>query len=147
MQINGRNINNSIEPYVIAELSANHCGSIELAKKTIKSAKENGADAIKIQTYTANSMTLDCDKDDFLIKDGTWKGYKLYDLYREASNPYEWHKELFEFDKGCNLTIFSTTFDEITLNLGTVPFFKLPFIKAKCSDPSNKFSKTLILYF
>ena len=80
MFIDGKQIGSSSEPYIIAELSANHCGSIELAKKTIKSAKKNGADAIKIQTYTANSMTLDCDKDDFLIKEGTWKGYKLFDL-------------------------------------------------------------------
>ena len=74
MYIDGKQIGLCNEPYIIAELSANHCGSIELAKKTIKSAKKNGADAIKIQTYTANSMTLDCDKDDFLIKEGTWKG-------------------------------------------------------------------------
>lgn len=117
MYIDGKQIGQCNEPYIIAELSANHCGSIELAKKTIKSAKKNGADAIKIQTYTANSMTLDCDKDDFLIKEGTWEGYRLYDLYKEASTPYEWHKELFEFAKKQNITIFSTPFDEEAVDL------------------------------
>lgn len=117
MFIDGRQIGCSNEPYIIAELSANHCGSIELAKKTIRSAKLNGADAIKIQTYTANSMTLDCNKDDFLIKEGNWKGYKLYDLYKEASTPYTWHKELFEYAKEQNITIFSTPFDEEAVDL------------------------------
>ena len=128
MFIDGKKIGLSNEPYIIAELSANHCGSIELAKKTIKSAKENGADAIKIQTYTANSMTLDCDKDDFLIKEGNWKGYKLHDLYSEASTPYEWHKELFEFAKKSKITIFSTPFDEEAVDLLdelNVPAFKI----------------------
>ena len=117
MFIDGKQIGSSSEPYIIAELSANHCGSIELAKKTIKSAKKNGADAIKIQTYTANSMTLDCDKEDFFIKEGTWKGYKLFDLYQEASTPYEWHKELFDFAKEQEITIFSTPFDEEAVDL------------------------------
>ena len=117
MFIDGKQIGLNNEPYIIAELSANHCGSIDLAKKTIKAAKTNGADAIKIQTYNANSMTIDCDKDDFLIKEGTWKGYKLYDLYKEASTPYEWHKELFEFAKEQNITIFSTPFDEEAVDL------------------------------
>ena len=117
MFIDGKQIGFNNEPYIIAELSANHCGSIELAKKTIKAAKTNGADAIKIQTYTANSMTIDCDKDDFLIKEGTWKGYKLFDLYKEASTPYEWHKELFEFAKEQKITIFSTPFDEEAVDL------------------------------
>ncbi len=117
MFINGKQIGINNEPYIIAELSANHCGSIELAKETIKLAKTNGADAIKIQTYTANSMTLDCDKEDFIVKEGTWKGYKLYDLYKEASTPYEWHKELFEFAKEQDITIFSTPFDEEAVDL------------------------------
>ncbi len=84
--------------FIIAELSANHGGSIEIAKETIKAAKEIGANAIKLQTYTADTLTLDCDKDDFIIKGGTlWDGKKLYDLYKEALLPWEWHKELFEY--------------------------------------------------
>ncbi len=128
MQINGRKINNSIEPYVIAELSANHSGSLDIALKSIEEAKKHGADAIKIQTYTADSMTLDCNKDDFFIKEGTWKGYKLYDLYKKASTPYSWHKYLFEFAREIGITIFSTPFDEGAVDLLEdlqVPAFKI----------------------
>ena len=117
MDIDGRKINNSNKPYIIAELSANHCGSLERALKTIESAKNNGADAIKLQTYKASSMTLDCNKDDFLIKEGTWKGYKLYDLYKEASTPYEWNKTLFKFARDIGITIFSSPFDEEAVDL------------------------------
>ena len=88
-RINNRLIAESEKPYIIAELSANHSGSIERAKMTIKAAKKCGADAIKLQTYTADSMTIKCDKEDFKIKGGLWDGYNLYDLYKEASTPYE----------------------------------------------------------
>ena len=115
--INNRKICNSYEPYIIAELSANHCGSLEKALKTIKSAKESGADAIKIQSYTADSMTIDCKKEDFLIKEGTWKGYQLYDLYKEAATPYSWHKEIFKYAQKIGITIFSTPFDESAVDL------------------------------
>ncbi len=107
----GREIGLNKEPYVIAELSANHNGSLEKAKKTILKAKECGADAIKIQTYTADSMTIDCDKNDFQINSGLWKGYKLYDLYKGASTPYSWHKDLFAYAKNIGITIFSSPFD------------------------------------
>ena len=99
MHIDGREISCSNEPYIVAELSANHCGSITKAIQTIKSAKESGADAVKIQTYTANSMTLDCDKDDFIIKHGSWKGYKLFDLYKEAETPFEWFQNYLDMQK------------------------------------------------
>ena len=89
MIINNRKISKDNPPYIIAELSANHNGSLSKAKETILAAKNNGADAIKIQTYTPDTMTIDCDKDDFIIKDGIWSGYKLYDLYKEAYTPYE----------------------------------------------------------
>jgi N-acetylneuraminate synthase len=78
-------------PYIIAELSANHNGSLERAKKSIRIAKECGVNAIKIQTYNADTMTINCNNDDFIVKGGLWDGYKLYDLYAEASTPYEWH--------------------------------------------------------
>ena len=99
--------------FIIAELSANHNGNLQVALDTIKAAKEIGANAIKLQTYTADTLTLDCDKDDFIIKGGTlWDGKKLYDLYKEAYTPWEWHKELFEYARGLGLDIFSTPFDK-----------------------------------
>ncbi len=99
--------------YIIAELSANHGGKIEIAKETIKSAKEIGANAIKIQTYTADTLTLNCDKEDFIIKGGTlWDNRKLYDLYKEAYLPWEWHKELFEYARELSIDIFSSPFDK-----------------------------------
>ena len=95
MRIKDRVISTKTRPYIIAELSANHNGSIERAKKSILEAKKAGADAVKIQTYTADMMTIKSDKKDFLIKGGPWNGYQLYDLYQEAHTPYEWHEELF----------------------------------------------------
>jgi len=99
--------------FVIAELSANHNGSLATAIDTIKAAKRAGADAIKFQTYTADTLTLDCDKDDFLIKGGTiWDGKTLYDLYKEAYTPWEWHSKLFEVAKEEGLVCFSSPFDK-----------------------------------
>ena len=99
--------------YIIAELSANHGGKISIAKDTIKAAKEIGANAIKLQTYTADTITLDCAKDDFIIKGGTiWDGRKLYDLYTEAYLPWEWHKELFDYAREIGIDIFSSPFDK-----------------------------------
>ena len=83
ISIDGVNIGKDFRPYIIAELSANHGGDIERAKKSIKSAKDSGASAVKIQTYTPDTMTLNCFKEDFLIKDGLWKGNNLYQLYEE----------------------------------------------------------------
>ena len=117
IEINKRPINQSTSPYIIAELSANHNGSIEIAKQTIMQAKECGAHAVKLQTYTADSMTINCDKDDFRIRGGLWDGYTLYDLYKEACTPYEWHSELFKFAKDIGITIFSTPFDEDAVDL------------------------------
>lgn len=99
--------------YVIAELSANHGGSLSTAKKTIDAAKEAGADAIKLQTYTADTITLNSNKDDFIIKGGTlWDGMNLHQLYDEAHLPWEWHGELFEHAKGLGIDIFSSPFDK-----------------------------------
>ena len=99
--------------YIIAELSANHGGKIEIAKETIKSAKEVGADAIKLQTYTADTLTLNSDNEDFIIKGGTlWDNRKLYDLYKEAYLPWEWHKELFDYAREIGIDIFSSPFDK-----------------------------------
>ena len=99
--------------YIIAELSANHGGKIEIAKKTIRAAKEIGANAIKLQTYTADTITLDCDREDFIIKGGTlWDDRKLYDLYVEAALPWEWHRELFDYAREIGIDIFSSPFDK-----------------------------------
>jgi pseudaminic acid synthase len=99
--------------YIIAELSANHGGKIEIAKETIKAVKETGANCIKLQTYTADTITLDCDSEDFIIKGGTlWDDRKLYDLYKESYTPWEWHKELFEYARSIDIDIFSSPFDK-----------------------------------
>jgi len=103
--------------FIIAELSANHNGNLQNALDTIKAAKEIGVDAIKLQTYTADTLTLDCDKEDFIIKGGTlWDGKKLYDLYKEAYTPWEWHKELFEYARSIDIDIFSTPFDKTAVD-------------------------------
>ena len=103
--------------YIIAELSANHGGKIEIAKDTIKAAKEIGANAIKLQTYTADTLTLDCDEEDFIIKGGTlWDDKKLYDLYKEAYLPWEWHKELFDYAREIGIDIFSSPFDKTAVD-------------------------------
>jgi len=117
IKINQRIISLSNEPYIIAELSANHNGSLERAKLSIKSAKESGAHAVKFQTYSATTMTIDCDKPDFIIKGGLWDGYKLFDLYGEATTPYDWHKELFSYAAEVGIDCFSTPFDESAFEL------------------------------
>ena len=99
--------------YIIAELSANHNGKLQNALDTFKAAKEVGANCIKLQTYTADTITLNCRKDDFLINQDTlWDGKYLYDLYSEASSPWEWHKELFEYARSIEIDIFSSPFDK-----------------------------------
>ncbi|TVY07206.1 pseudaminic acid synthase [Paenibacillus cremeus] len=103
---------------IIAEVSANHGHDIEIAKKTIYAAKKAGADAVKIQTYTPDTITLDCDNEYFQINQGTvWDGTTLYKLYKEAYTPWEWHKELFEFAKEIGITIFSSPFDKSAVDL------------------------------
>jgi len=116
-KINDREISLNKSPYIIAELSANHSGSLDIAKQSIRSAKANGASAVKIQTYEAHTMTIDSDKPDFLIEGGLWDGYKLYDLYDEAKTPYSWHKDLFEFASSEGITLFSSPFDESAVDL------------------------------
>lgn len=102
--------------YFVAEISANHCGSILIAKKLIKCAKINGADAVKLQTYTADTMTIKSNKKYFKINDGLWKGYNLWNLYEKAHTPLKWHKELFKYAKSLNINIFSTPFDETAVD-------------------------------
>lgn len=117
IKIEGRVIGPNSKPYIIAELSANHNGSIDRAFETIEMAKRAGADAIKLQTYTPDTMTIDCDKPDFQVEGGLWDGYKLYDLYQWAHTPFEWHKAMFEKAREVGITVFSTPFDETAVDL------------------------------
>jgi pseudaminic acid synthase len=115
--------------FIIAELSANHNGSIETALETIRAAKRAGANAIKLQTYTADTLTIDCDKDDFIIKSGSiWYGQSYYKLYQSAYTPWEWHQALFEEAKKQGLICFSSPFDKTAVdfleNLN-VPAYKI----------------------
>ncbi|MDU5079761.1 pseudaminic acid synthase [uncultured Tissierella sp.] len=104
--------------YIVGEISANHGHDVQIAKDTIKAIKESGADAVKIQTYTADTITMDCDNEYFQIKQGTvWDGITLYKLYQEAYTPWEWHKELFDYAKEVGITIFSSPFDRTAVDL------------------------------
>ena len=117
IEIDGSRVGPEYPPYIIAELSANHNGDINRAFKILEMAKECGADAIKIQTYTQDTLTIDCDKEDFRIKGGLWNNRTLYDLYTEAHMPWDWHKPLFEKAKEVGITIFSSPFDNTAVDL------------------------------
>ncbi len=115
--ISGRPIGSQYAPYVIAEMSANHNGNIETAFRIIEEAKKAGADALKIQTYTPDTITLNSDLPDFQIKGGLWDGKTLYELYQWAHTPWEWHKPLFEHAKKIGIPIFSSPFDTTAVDL------------------------------
>ena len=100
-----------MKPLLIAEISANHCGNFNIAKKLIKCAYKNGADFVKLQTYTPDTMTVKSNKKYFKIKDGLWKDYLLWDLYNKAHTPLKWHKDLFKYGKSLGIKVFSTPFD------------------------------------
>ena len=107
-------MNNKV--FFIAEISANHCGNFKLAKNLIKCAYVNGADAVKLQTYTADTMTIKSNKKYFKIKQGLWKGYTLWDLYNKAHTPLKWHNELFKYGKSLGIKVFSTPFDDTAVD-------------------------------
>lgn len=115
--IAGREISAYDSPYIVAEMSANHNGKLETAFKIIDAAKAAGANAVKIQTYRPDTITLDCDNDEFRIHGGLWDGRTLYDLYTEAHMPWEWHKPLFEHAGKLGITIFSSPFDSTAVDL------------------------------
>ncbi|EGR3365043.1 pseudaminic acid synthase [Vibrio parahaemolyticus] len=117
VSIAGRKIGPDYPPYIIAELSANHNGDINRAYKIMEEAKKAGADAIKLQSYTADTITIDCDSDDFQIIGGLWGGQTLYELYKGAHMPWNWHKLLFEKAKELDITIFSSPFDFSAVDL------------------------------
>jgi len=129
MKIDKFEINPKSGVFIIAELSANHNGSLETAIETIKAAKRAGTDAIKLQTYTADTLTIDCDKEDFVIKSGSiWDGRTYYELYQSAYTPWEWHEKLFRVAKEEGLICFSSPFDNTAVdfleNLDT-PAYKI----------------------
>jgi pseudaminic acid synthase len=115
--IAGRCIAIDRPPYIIAEMSANHNGSIENAFKIIEAAKQSGADAVKLQTYRPDTITLNCDSEDFQIHGGIWDGRTLYELYEEAHMPWEWHAPLFAHARKQGITIFSSPFDNTAVDL------------------------------
>jgi pseudaminic acid synthase len=115
-------------PFFVAEISANHNGSLLHAKKLIKIAKKYGADAVKLQTYTPDTLTVKSNESDFKIKGGLWNGRTLWDLYKKAQTPFEWHEELFNYAKKIKITCFSTPFDESAVDLLenlNCPFYKV----------------------
>jgi pseudaminic acid synthase len=117
IEIAGRPIGPDHSPYVIAELSANHNGKLETALRIIKEAKKAGADAVKLQTYKPDTITLNCDSEEFKIRGGLWDGRTLYELYEEAHMPWDWHKPLFEHARKLGITIFSSPFDNTAIDL------------------------------
>lgn len=115
--INNQVIGKGCKPYIIAEMSGNHNGDINRAIKLIHEAKKAGADAVKLQTYTADTITIDHDSEEFMIRGGLWDGYKLYDLYKYAYTPWEWFPILFEEARKIGITIFSSPFDSTAVDL------------------------------
>ena len=115
--INGRKIGNNFPPYIIAEMSANHNGDINNAYKIIDMAKSSGADCVKLQTYTPDTLTIDSELPDFQLTEGLWAGQSLYELYKGAFMPWEWHQPLFDYAKQVGITIFSSPFANTAVDL------------------------------
>ena len=128
MKISNFEISNQSEVFIIAELSANHNGSLETALETVRAAKRAGANAIKLQTYTSDTMTIDSDKDDFIVKGTIWEGRNLYELYQEAHTPWQWHKSIMEEAAREGLVCFSSPFDKSAVDFLedlNVPAYKI----------------------
>src|SRR5918997_2815595 len=117
IEIAGRRIGPGHEPFVICELSGNHNGSLQRALEMIDAAAATGCDPIKTQSYTADTITIDCDRPEFTLRGGLWDGRTLHDLYSEAQTPFEWHAALFERARQRGVILFSTPFDETAVDL------------------------------
>ncbi|MDA1309298.1 MAG: pseudaminic acid synthase [Proteobacteria bacterium] len=115
--IDGRSIGPEHPPYIVAEMSGNHNGQIDRAIRLIDAAKQSGADAVKLQTYTADTITIDHDGPGFVLEGGLWDGRRLYELYQEAHTPWEWHERLFEHARQIGITLFSAPFDPTAIDL------------------------------
>jgi len=132
-------------PFFVAEISANHNGSLLHAKKLIKIAKKYGADAVKLQTYTPDTLTIKSDRLGFKIREGLWKGKTLWDLYAKAQTPFEWHKELFDYARKLKIICFSTPFDESAVDLLeslSCPFYKVASFEINHIPLIKKIAKT-----
>ncbi len=128
LSISRYTINDTSKPFIIAEISSNHNWSLKHTLKLVKKIKDAGADAVKIQTYDENSMTYKSKKSGFVVQKGLWKNYSLYDLYKSAKTPFDWHKKIFKYAKSLGLIAFSTPFDETSadfLDKLKVPAYKI----------------------
>jgi pseudaminic acid synthase len=131
--------------FLVAEISANHCGSFNLAKKLMRCAKINGADAVKLQTFTADAITVNSNKRYFKIKEGLWKGNTLWDLYSKAHTPMKWHRELFQYGKFLGIKVFSTPFDETAVDFLeklNCPIYKIASFEMKDLNLVKRVSQT-----
>tara|TARA_B100000989_G_scaffold124046_1_gene91733 strand:+ start:13399 stop:14469 length:1071 start_codon:yes stop_codon:yes gene_type:complete len=147
MKIKNRKISQSEKPFIIAELSANHNKSLDKALTLVKKAAEANADAIKLQTYTADTMTFNLDSDQFMIRDKSspWNGRHMYELYQEAHTPWEWHEEIFNYANNLNLLAFSSPFDDTAVDFLeelNVPAYKIASFECVDTQLIKKVAKT-----
>ena len=128
INLDGTKVGQNFDPYIVAEMSGNHNGKIENALAIIKEAKKCGANAVKIQTYKPDTITINHDSKEFIKQKGLWKGWKLFDLYEEAHTPWEWHERLYEYARKLDITLFSSPFDKTAVdfleNIGN-PIYKI----------------------
>lgn len=116
VKINGREIGEGYQPYIVAEMSGNHNHDLDRALSIVDAAKASGADAVKLQTYRADTITIDHHGEEFIVKGGLWDGRRLYDLYEEAHTPWEWHAPIFEHARQIGITVFSSPFDDTAVD-------------------------------